>query len=268
MKRHLRLPLLILSLALLTVPTLAAAAAVDGGIDLWQTRANGSTFADFAKLPIPAGFFCSRSEAFTGKIALRGVPVATGLPGELGGTDTIVERLDRASFDRNGTAATRIRVRALNLESIAPLSTACGDYNLRVTLNGNQPVTRMQIRQNQADGGSFYAPLQMNVKLTFTPASGKRAERLELTRNNFRLGAEQIPWSIDVNKRGFSHPGLVSVDTDGDGLPDTLLPGTSNFSVGRRAGLNKIIYCEEYCHSGDDGDHCTFSQPPAGQYCP
>jgi hypothetical protein len=36
--------------------------------------------------------------------------------------------------------------------------------------------------------------------------------------------------------------GQVTVDTDWDGTPDTLLPGTSNFSAGRSNALKTIAY--------------------------
>lgn len=267
MSRTIRRPLLVLCLAApFLLPTLAAAATVDRGIDLWQTRAQGSTFADFAKFPIPAGFFCSRSEAFAGKIALRGVPLATDLPGELGATDTIVERLDSPSFDKSGTAVTRIKVRALELASVAPLKTACGDYTLRVTLHGNQPITRMQIVREGEGGGHFSAPLEMNLKLTFIPASGKSGGSLELLRNHFRLAADpEAPWAADPAKRSLHRQGPVSVDTDGDSIPDTVLPGTSaGFVAGLRPSLDKYIDCSEVCHIGDDGEHCTFV---SGDYC-
>src|SRR3954452_214612 len=82
---------LILAL-LLALPVAAAnVRAIESGIDVWHTPADGTTFVDFAKNPIPKGFFCTKSGSFTGRIVLQGRPLATGTPGELGGADTIVQ---------------------------------------------------------------------------------------------------------------------------------------------------------------------------------
>ena len=98
-----RLSVLIIALSVfLAVPVLAADRIITNGIDLWATRGDGSTFSDFAKSPIPAGFFCLDSEPFTGRIAFKGVPIATGQAGALGNADTIVQRLDNAVFNKQG----------------------------------------------------------------------------------------------------------------------------------------------------------------------
>src|SRR3712207_3082773 len=109
--------------AFLALPVSAADNVIYRGVDLWDTTNDGSTYMDFARKPIPAGFFCRNSEPFTGRVALRGVSIASSRPGELGAVDTIVERLDDAAFNKQGIATTRIQVRALQLESLAPLKT-------------------------------------------------------------------------------------------------------------------------------------------------
>ena len=119
MKQH---ALCLLALAvLLTAPATAAVLSIAPGIDIWSTPADGSTHLDFARMPIPAGLFCPRSAPFTDRVALQGKPLATGMPGSLGRTDTIVERLDSAVFDGQGVASTRLQMRALQLESTAPI---------------------------------------------------------------------------------------------------------------------------------------------------
>jgi hypothetical protein len=121
-------------LALASLAALPAAAAtvrsIENGIDVWRTAGDGTTFVKFDQSPIPKGFFCFKSEAFRGRIVLQGRPLATGIPGELGGADTIVQRLDNAAFDASGVATTRIQLRALQLESVAPIKTTCGDFNV------------------------------------------------------------------------------------------------------------------------------------------
>src|SRR5262245_45528254 len=93
-------------LLLIALPVAAADRVVQSGLDLWLTPGDGKTFIDFSRAPLPAGFFCFKSEAFAERIVFRGVPIVTGEPGALGRTDTIVERLDDAVFNRRGVATT------------------------------------------------------------------------------------------------------------------------------------------------------------------
>ena len=83
---------------------LAADTVIQRGVDTFTTTANGKTFYNFAKNPIPAGFFCRSSAPFTGRVTLKGLPLETGTPGPLHGADTVIERLDDAAFDATGTA--------------------------------------------------------------------------------------------------------------------------------------------------------------------
>src|SRR5215203_899367 len=78
---------------LVGVSPLAADPVIQRGIDTFVTPDNGTTSYDFAQNPIPAGFFCKSSKTFTGRVTLKGLPLATGTPGQLGRTDTVIERL-------------------------------------------------------------------------------------------------------------------------------------------------------------------------------
>ena len=60
------LAVLVFSL-LLGLSPLAAEPVIRRGIDVFTTVGRGRTFYDFAQNPIPAGFFCARSKAFTGR---------------------------------------------------------------------------------------------------------------------------------------------------------------------------------------------------------
>ena len=135
---------------------------------------DGKTFYDFAQNPIPAGFFCKGSKAFTGRVAFKGLPLATETPGQLWGADTVIERLDDAVFDAKGIAMTRIQFRALSLVSIAPIKTACGAFHVYVSLGGQQRVTTMNILRTQEGGGNFVAPLAVDVRMTFIPVKPAR----------------------------------------------------------------------------------------------
>jgi len=244
---------------LLAVPAFAADRVVTNGIDLWRTPGDGTTFGDFSKQAIPAGFFCNKSEPFTGKIIFRGVPIATGQPGALGVTDTIVQRLDNATFNKRGVATTRIQVRAMQFESVEPVKTACGLYKAYVRLDGEQPITTMRIVRDNEKGGRFFAPIWVNIKMTFEPVGRASREALELRKVLRFPPAAHAEWSADRSNTP-SFNGVLKVDTDGDGTPDTFLPGTSNFAAGRSA-LSKATaaYVTDPttgCHIEDEGQHC------------
>jgi hypothetical protein len=266
-----RLGLFVL-LLLIALPTFAADRVIQSGIDPWRTPGNGTTFVDFSKNPIPAGFFCFKSAPFTGRILLRGVPVATGEPGVLGKTDTIVQRLDDAVFNKNGVARTRVQVRALQLESLQSIQTACGAFKAEVRLNGEQPVTNMRIVRENGNGGRFFAPIAVNAKLVFTPVGRSSNEILEVSRHvrfPANIGHEWASQS-GLEKRT-RRSGFLLVDTDGDRVPDTYLPGTSpGFAAGISSrpgrggeGPTTASVADPYCHSdsGYGHMHCIMNEP-------
>ena len=264
---------------LLGLSPLAADPLIERGIDVFITPANGTTYYDFANDPIPAGFFCKGSKAFTGRVTFKGLPLATGAPGQLRDADTVIERLDNAVFNADGIATTRLQFRALSLVSIAPIKTTCGDFHVYVTLGGKQRVTTMNINRTQEGGGNFVAPLALDVRVTFIPVKptrGKAARNLELA-TSFTVPASPLPWSF-ANGAEAKRLGSVVVDTNGDLAPDTALPGTSNFRPGAspdRPALKVGIYgncprCAVWtCHSGDGHEHCYYEPPPYGcDYAP
>ncbi len=264
---------------LLGLSPLAADPMIQRGIDVFVTPADGKTFYDFAHSPIPAGFFCKGSKAFTGRVAFKGLPLTTAPAGQLWNTDTVVERLDDAVFDDKGSAVTRLEFRALSLVSIAPVKTACGAFHAYVSLNGKQRVTTMNIVRTQQGGGDFIAPLAADVRITFIPvkpARNKGARKLELT-GSFTFPASPLPWSLTPGGLA-KRMGPVSVDTDGDLNPDALLPGTSNFSAGQspdRPSMSKAVGCSccpaeamPVCHTdpATGKSHCTA--PPMCTHSP
>ena len=151
---------------------------IRAGIDPWVTIPEG-TRVDFRHNPLPAGFFCTASPAFTGRIWLRGVPLASDNP-QLAKVDTIVERLDDAVFNSRGVARTRFQVRALQLEGIKTFKNSCGEYRVQVTLDGEQPITRMRIVRENKDGGRFLVTVKINTKVVFTRVDNP-SEKLEFS---------------------------------------------------------------------------------------
>ncbi len=267
MRKHLVLAGLITALCLaIVLPAVAADRIIRGGIDLWTTKADGRTHYDFAGDSIPAGFFCANSAPFAGIIYLKGSPIATGVPGALGNTDTIVERLDDAAFAKNGVATTRIQLRALNLVSMYPVKTSCGSFNVKASLDGDQPITKMRIVRETPDGGSYIAPLALNVKMEFTPVDGGQFSRPRVLRKSIQFRAKpNATWTSRPVANLLTHPEFVKVDTDGDGTPDSFLEGTSNFSAAGKNPAAKLVReprTVDDCHCADAS--CSEMHCPDG----
>jgi hypothetical protein len=214
--------------ALIGGSPLFAGETIHNGVDLWMTVA-GFAQTSFASDPIPAGFFCEGSQPFTGVVKFKGAPLTVEPAGSLGAIDTIVRRLDDAKFDAKGEAVTRIQLMALSLVSTKPIETSCGQYDVAVSLTGKQPVTMMKIFQTDAFGGTYTAPLELNVKAVFTPVNGDKSGRREVTRQiDLGPGTHSV-WAY-INLPRYKEG--VRVATKGDGRPDMLLPPSSNFLAG------------------------------------
>jgi hypothetical protein len=242
------------ALVLLTLAALPAAAAspvIRAGIDPWVTVPEG-TKINFERNPLPAGFFCTSSPAFTGRIWLRGVPLASDNP-RMARYDTVVERLDNAAFNNRGVAQTRFQVRALQLEGIQTFKNRCGEYSVRLTLDGEQPITRMRIVRQNSEGGRFIVTVKMNTKVIFTRVDNP-SERLEFS---YPVTFEPSPyhrWEFRNASRHSKAVGQATIDTDWDGYPDTLVRGTSNFAAGQGGGA--LEFGETIEHDG----HHTVQQ--------
>lgn len=205
---------------------------IQNGSDLWSTPGNGTTYAKFDTEPIPAGFFCSGSAPFTGRVIFQGVPIATSPSEAFGNTDTIVHRLDDAIFNEKGVASTRIQMRAMQFQGVEALRTECGKFNVGLVLDGSlQPVTKMDIYRLGEDHGYFVAEISANVRITFTPVSGK-GPTLEVARE-VRFPPARNVWASRPGEGVVTRQGFVLADTDGNGRADAYVPGSSNnFAAG------------------------------------
>ncbi len=253
-----------LVLMLISGSPLFAGEVVHKGVDLWMT-VSGFAQTSFADEPIPAGFFCEGSQPFTGKVKFQGAPLAVAPVDSLGSIDTIVRRLDDAAFDAKGEATTRIQLMALSLVSTQPIETSCGKYDVSVQLEGKQPVTTMKIFQSDAFGGTYTAPLALNVKAVFSPVNGDKNGRREVTRRiDLGPGTHSV-WAY-LNLPRYRQG--VQVDTDGDGKPDTALPASSNFLAGVSPAVLKAAPALPRLASKTSGSRSTSTiSCPAGQ-CP
>jgi len=226
-----RITLVLAAMMLVVIPATALEPIIYNGSDLWITPGDGTTFADFSHIPVPADFFCSGSTPFAGKVVFEGVPLKTEPSGILGPTDTIVQRLDDAVFDENGFASTRIQMAAMEFRGIEPYRNECGTFQVGVVLEGEQPITEMRIYQSGLGHGHFEADISVNIRMTFTPMD-HAGPQLSLYRN-LEFAPSINVWSNRPGDGVVQRQGFIHVDTDSDRVADTFVPGTSrNFVAG------------------------------------
>src|SRR5436305_4500733 len=264
MKKYLVSAVVITVLCLaVALPAAAADHSIRSGVDLWATKADGRTHYDFSRNPIPSGFFCANSAPFTGIVFFKGAPLATGKPGALGNTDTIVHRLDDAVFAKSGMATTRIQLQALNLVSMAPITTSCGTFDVKAFLDGEQPITQIRTIRQTPTSGTYIAPLALNVKMLFTPVNNRSARPLALRQTIQFKASPNATWTSKPPAGLVARADFVKVDTDGDGVPDTFIEGTTrNFSAAGNPAVKMMtpVLASDSCHCADDACsemHCT-----------
>ena len=225
-------------LCLLCLPSTSKDDAILKGIDIWVTPGDGLTFSNFELEPIPADFFCKGSQPFTGKIEYQGVPIATSPESALNDADTVIERLDDASFGNDGRAFTRVRFAALQMEGIEPVQTDCGLFHVTMALAGEQPVTTMRITRLDKSGGLMDSVLAGEVALTFTPLDRDDLEP-RILRQSFRFSPSRGSWEERPAAR-FRKADRIALDSDGDGEVDRVVPGLSNFAAGAERSSSSL----------------------------
>jgi hypothetical protein len=243
--------------ALVAAP--ASSQTLTAGIDVWTTPNDGSAYVDFTDNPLPAGFFCSGSQAFSQRIALQGAPLATYPSGVLGSTDTIVAREGSVDLG-NGQGTTTIRVLAISFVNRSPISVpGCSDtFSAKVTLNGQGPAGSMTIRRSGAAGGTFDSNFSVPGKITFTNNTTHEELKAPAT-ETVGLQTTNAPWANSVGTGGIAHPNPVSIDTNGDGAADLPTPGTTaGFAPGWWNGCNPPCPVK----IDHNGPHMVWPLPP------
>jgi hypothetical protein len=251
---------------LLTVFLLAGVPAfaqtIAAGIDVWNTPDDGNTkITSLVGNPLPQDFFCIGSPAFSQEIKLKGKPIATSDNG-LGSTDTIVQR--NATSFAGGVASTQVQVKAISFEEHAPLAISCADgthtFHVRVLLDQRTtaPSGPMTIHSDgTGTGGTFDATIQVPGRIVFTDiATGATRGPVY---DSVNLQATGAAWADNVGTGGVNHPGSLSIDTDGNGVPDLTVPGTSN---GFHTGWSN--HCNPRCPVPiqHQGPHPVWPLPP------
>lgn len=212
----------ILLVSLTALPAMAQT--IPAGKDYWRTPNNGQTFFEFPAGDVESLCGAPVTSGWNHVVALRGVPQAGS------DWDTVVTRLDNATFDATGTAFTRVQVQFLAFVSAAPHGTPCGTLTWRAKLSGAQPITRMTIRRTTNRGGVFYANLLVNVEMQATDSTGKYVGSLFYTRELPDPGTG-TPWSFGATTTIF-RAGMTETDNCIDVLRQklsTIDPASSHF---------------------------------------
>jgi hypothetical protein len=180
------------------------------GFDLFQTDPE-TTFFNFEKMPIPAGFFAADSKPFTGTVKFRGgkLPSSYFDGEEIRQVDTIVKREQPLTLSQSYPAygTTSVEMIALALISEEPIKVQAGNgeelWDVVVELSKHRPSRgTMSITKTDAQGGTFESQLVVYPVFRFI-RQDDGAEKildvgtLELTKEmqeRFTLRASQVPW--------------------------------------------------------------------------
>lgn len=245
---------------LFAVPALAGDAVITNGIDLWRTPGTGGTFVDFSRNPKALGKTDTIIQRLDDAVFTKNLTAFN--PIALRSSDGIVRQIGASSFRGQEVAITRIQVKAISFASVRPVETGCGLAEVKASLAGEQPITEMIIVRDGGNGGHFYAPLALNVRLTFTPIAG--GAPVEVVRN-IQFPAKAFSSWTDAPGRRVAYNSFVSIDSDSDGTMDVMLPGTSNFAAGSkgspsggRGAIAKANYSTPYCEGTGiyHAEHC------------
>jgi len=138
---------------------------VAAGNDEFETADNGETFHDFGGSPIPANFFGAGSNAYSGLVALKGVPLGPG-----SNVDTVIQR-------HNGVAgpggSTPITMTGLSLVGSGPITVtyqngSSEQWNVAVGLSDYKASTGTMT----INFSTFDSSLKVWPKFTFTRVGG------------------------------------------------------------------------------------------------
>jgi hypothetical protein len=250
---------------LVAVPAMAVSTTITSGSDIFSTSTG--TVADFAISPLPAGFFCTGSSAFSGTIPLTGVPLTTVPAGIAGTADTIVERLANGVFSTSGTTTIPVILRAMKMRSASNLSVSCSGvgtthWQVDVCLCGTQTQTSITASIDPACGvcGTFNGLLSVNACLRFTRLDN--GDVLGPVAQTIRVGIVSMPWCYQAGARETVVTRPFTVDTDCNGTTDRTVPATSNFHPGwscSNVGQDCWTQFASLTHC-----HPDFHTPPSG----
>lgn len=201
---------------------------------------DGRSSANFVDCPIPAGTFGPGSDPLSDQdIDLDGVP----LTGQTGAIDTLVE-VDGINCLREGeTKNMGTRMRGLHMSGTAFITFNGGGsgqlWDLDVYSANNQNSGTMSVTLEDSFGGIYSSSLPVVARLVFTSQGTGAQVVIEDPSCEIHFDSAPTPWVIaasgkfDPAAQGMPPlPGGVSVDGNGDGTPDYITSGRSNFIPG------------------------------------
>lgn len=251
-------------LALLAAPV--AAQTIPAGIDVWTTKDDGNTWVDFTDNPLPGNFFCAGSAPFSQVVKVKGLPIVTSPSGVLKQTDTIIQRLQSATFDASGNATTQIQAKAICFQEKNTFTVTCGDgstttWKTRVRINPSvSHVTTMTIHKNPSGpGGTYDATVIVPGLVRFVNAStGQSTAEAAETINLQVTGAS---WASTPGNGGVTYTGSVTITQSCDN-PSTVTATVPGVSTGFAAGWSNA--CSPSCPTvvQHQGPHPVTPVPP------
>ncbi|MEM9553492.1 MAG: hypothetical protein AAGC60_04485 [Acidobacteriota bacterium] len=255
-----------LSIAALLAAPAWAQPIITAGSDIWET--SGGTGYSFADNPLPPGFFCADSAAFSDTIQLEGLPLTTFPAGAAGNADTLIVRYNDVDLSA-GAGIAEISVAAMSLRSQPFTVPGCDDEFVAYACTcGDQPITEIELKVDTWSPlcGRFSGQLEINVCMTFVS---------QITGDV--LGPVDTSVFFDFTDNSFCDQGRSTTVANafhvaavcpglGDGQWATV-PGTSNFFPGWNApAVMSTKTCLELyghlteCHSSygtADHEHCV-----------
>ncbi len=107
------------------------------------------------------------------------------------------------------------------------------------------------------------------MRLTFTSTDRRQRQSLQLVQSIELDAAPNSRWLSEISGRTRAAAGYVTVDSNGDGQPNALLPGTSpSFFADSQTGSTSSSESIT-CHAGSGHLHCYYDcGAPPGGYCP
>jgi len=174
---------------------------IPAGEDHWVTPGDGSTFFSFPQGDVESLCGAAPSPDWDHAVQLVGVPE----PGN--DWDTAVLRMEDVNLEDCPTE-TDIQVMRLEFKSMNPQETPCGELTWAVSLQDEQPITKMKfVPTSDLTSGVFIADIVVRVVFRAMDTSGNYIGDLSYTLElPDHIG---VPWSF---QGGLYRPGIDEKD--------------------------------------------------------
>jgi hypothetical protein len=208
-----------------TIPSSPALSTViEEGVDHYSTPCSESSYWDFSVIGPSQGFFGEGSDALSGRVRLKGLPLSIANPEhyntDYGATDTIWRRTASAQVPAPGqTASIPIELVALSLVGCAPITVYYGglprqQWDLSVSVGSSAGQMSISDTCGLEIGGNFDLNTTGFPVLVFTlRPDGSEQKTMD-------LGEFQVPWFLRSSSSQWSSSapesfGLFTVPSDG-----------------------------------------------------